>query len=121
MEYIDWIREKCGDVYSNVLKVDIMKIINTATSPPAITSVQSIFVKEDIKYNLEKHSIAFIFVTGNLLINSSICAIELIRCSYDLLYSNVSFYHELYKKHYTDEYLMVEVNEEIVDTHEKKE
>ena len=101
--------------------------LNIAISPPAIVDIKYIFDNEEIKYDAEKSSIAVVFATGNLFMNTSIILIRLIRTlcenGYDISIYIVEKYTNYYIKEVThtegiSDYNIINNDEDVEDEHD---
>ena len=117
MEYIDFLDEKYRSFYewtktntnnfdSSYILLNIKDFLNIAISPPGIVTVKDIFDNEEIKYDAEKSSIAVVFATGNLFMNTSITLIRLIRTLCENGYYISIYMIEEYKNYYIKEEVM---------------
>lgn len=138
MEYIDFFDEKYRSYYewaktttnnfdSSSILLNIKDFLNIAISPPAIVDIKYIFDNEEIKYDAEKSSIAVVFATGNLFMNTSIILIRLIRTlcenGYDISIYIVEKYTNYYIKEVThtegiSDYNIINNDEDVEDEHD---
>ena len=138
MEYIDFFDEKYRSYYewaktttnnfdSSSILLNIKDFLNIAISPPAIVDIKYIFDNEEIKYDAEKSSIAVVFATGNLFMNTSIILIILIRTlcenGYDISIYIVEKYTNYYIKEVThtegiSDYNIINNDEDVEDEHD---
>ena len=138
MEYIDFFDEKYRSYYewaktttnnfdSSSILLNIKDFLNIAISPPAIVDIKYIFDNEEIKYDAEKSSIAVVFATGNLFMNTSITLIRLIRTlcenGYDISIYIVEKYTNYYIKEVThtegiSDYNIINNDEDVEDEHD---
>ena len=139
MEYIDFFDEKYRSYYewaktttnncdSSSILLNIKAFLNIALSPPAIVDIKYIFDNEEIKYDAEKSSIAVVFATGNLFMNTSIILIRLIRTlcenGYDISiyivekYTNYYIIEEVTHTEGISDYNIINNDEDVEDEHD---
>lgn len=93
MECIDFLNEYYVKFRSWTSTIDMKTSLIQLVHPPNIVKIEEIFSDDKIKYDIEKSSIAVVFVIGNVFVNTSIFLISLVRRGLETSYV---LYHDFY-------------------------